>query len=259
MDQLNILDLDLDFFLNERATNKKMRGSRRLNKKIFVPWTDIDVINFLNGNCGLSTNTKIYGKIFTEHDELFAYLRELQEQNNFEFTFSIDHVDAHADLGLGDNSYTYISTSVLHKSLKDRYYLKNRNKYSKLSPGNFLSYLIACNCVTELNYINHPNWFNDIPLFHMKDCDNSSNYIQLKKYTKQGLKNLFNRLDLKNEFNNHPPISLEPAVQFNKIEFDKFKNNKNYDYVFLTQSPTFTPRSSDILIPIIKNYMNVLP
>ncbi|MGZ3858134.1 MAG: hypothetical protein ACXVLT_13145 [Flavisolibacter sp.] len=122
---MRILDIDLDFFLNDKA-HSSVTSTNRLDEAEYIPWQRKDVKCFLENNCGLNSDRRIPGKKFIHHIEVFNFLRSLQEQNKFQLQFSIDHVDAHADLGMGDSSFVYISAQILTLPLRgqglSRYY-----------------------------------------------------------------------------------------------------------------------------------------
>src|SRR2546421_12770717 len=96
---IRILDIDLDFFLSNRHMGR-VTETNRLDSHSYKPWKIEKVEEFLENCCGLSKTNKTPGKLFVHHIEVFYFLRQLQEANNFSYKFKIDHVDAHADLGL---------------------------------------------------------------------------------------------------------------------------------------------------------------
>ena len=254
---MKILDIDLDFFLDKKycgiATNVK-----RLSGKNFKPWTSKAVEDFLEKNCGLNKTKKVSGRVFIHHDELFYYLRKLQEQADFNLTFSIDHIDAHGDLGTGDASYIYIATSVLNKAVKERAYIDKINGLEGISAGNFLAFAIACRWVDSLNYINNINWTDDTQWFNFREFDTKTNSIQLKQFTSQQIESIiYGKGEMVDRAKATIPVTYEPEVPFRVIDHNLFTNTDKYDYIFLTQSPGFTPKSSDKLIPTIKQYINL--
>lgn len=252
--KIRILDIDLDFFLNRKANNVTT-STTRLDEQNYQPWEQDKVIEFLEGSCGLKIDQPIPGRIFTHHDEVFYFLRDLQSKNDNSLKFVIDHVDAHADLGQGDASFRYISTEVLFKPVSDRQNIGKFNGYEGLSPGNYLVFAIACRWVVSLNYINRKEWSDDLFKFHFRDCNPSSGLIELKKYTEEILKDMMGRGPIHEVAHRFPPIELEPSVPFRTIDISDFTSDGNYDYIFLTQSPGFTPLSSDSLIPLIAQYI----
>lgn len=253
---MKILDIDLDFFLLRKA-NSTVTSERRLNKNDYKCWERQDVIRFLEENCGLSTSKKIRGKYFIHHVEVFHFLKEIQMKNNFNVRFSIDHVDAHADLGLGDASYKYISGEILHMPLAERHIIKKLNGRDGLSSGNYLAFAIACRWISNLKYINNKDWFDDLQPFHFRDFNPESEIIELKKYYDDDIWKMINNGDFYSKALTIKPLDLEPPIPFEKIEYENFRNEKTYDYILLTQSPGFTPRTADALIDVIKEYMAI--
>ena len=253
---MRILDIDLDFFLNDKAYSR-VTSTERLDPIAFTPWPNSEVKNFLEKHCGLSKQDKKTGKLFTHHIEVFDFLDILQKRNGFNLKFSIDHVDAHADLGWGDASFQYISSEILFKSIDQRSPIAERNGWSGLSSGNFLAFLVALRWVENLNYINEETRAKDIPPFLLEDFELTSGFIQLKKYTPDQMYQIIHlgSGSMIEKARRIPPIELEPRVPFSFIDNGSFYNSNEYDYVFLTKSPGFTPLSSDALIPLILDYV----
>jgi hypothetical protein len=252
---MKILDLDLDFFLYQRETYLA-EVNRRLDNSSYKPWSHKKVMEFLETHCGLNTNNKPAGQFFTDHDEVFYYLRKLQENNDFALKFQIDHVDAHCDLGYGDLSRDYIASEILDKDLAKRAYSIKKNGLYGLSKGNFLAFAIACRWVSSLNYINRTEWKNDIPWYLFKNFDVDSNSIQLRQFSKLQIE-CFNNGSMLEILKSTTPITLEPEVPFIFTDFKNFKSDGKYDAIFLTHSPEYTPKKSDKLIPVIKKYMSL--
>jgi hypothetical protein len=256
---LNILDIDLDFFLNNKHTNGSLTSLDRLEEENYRPWSYPMVKRFLEKKCCLVKTAKVPGKFFVRHGEVFHYLRQLQVENDFQLTFSIDHIDAHADLGLGDLSYKYIAEELLPKPVKDRAYLTSANKLEAMHEGNFLIFLVACRWVKEIHYVTKLKWINDLAWFNFRGFNTASGYIELKEFTKQQMKEIINGNGggMREAAQKITPVSIEPAVKYNAISYKQFKCKTVYDLAFLTQSPSFTPASSDQLIPIIESFFNL--
>ncbi|WP_048058080.1 peptide arginase family protein [Methanothermococcus okinawensis] len=233
---MRILDIDLDFFLNKIMFWKK--DNKRLNEKEYIPWKKEKVIDFLENRCGLSSDNKIKGRIIKKHHEAFYFWRELIYRGELTLPFEVVHIDAHADLGLGDLSYKYIMEELLHKPLNER---DNPNpKY--ICEGNYLAFSIANSWISKLTYITHPKGGNDLLKEYFMDYNLNSGYIQMKKM---------------NDVNNpNSIISLEPKVKFEKIPYKDFKDNGNFNYIVLAISPRYTPKRADALIPIFRKYID---
>ena len=63
---MRILDIDMDFFLNDVAHFKSF-DSERLNDEDYKPWSIEAVRDYLENNCGLNKSNKVQGAIFKEH------------------------------------------------------------------------------------------------------------------------------------------------------------------------------------------------
>jgi hypothetical protein len=219
---MRILDLDLDFFLNKIVFWKK--NNKRLNEKDYIPWKKDKLINFLENQCNLSKDNKIDGKIVKKHHEAFYFWNELINNNKLKTPFEVVHVDAHADLGMGDNSYNYIIGELL------KIPPQKRNNPQHINEGNYLAFAIANRWISKLKYITHPLGGNDI----------------LKEYLIDN--EITNNIKLNND---------EPVVEFEKIQGKNYiDNGKYFDYIVLSISPRYTPKRADKLIPVFKKYIN---
>jgi len=95
-----ILDLDLDFFLNGVAYFRPT-DSERLDDEDFQPWSFDQAVGFLAERCGLQS--KLPGWTVEGHGDLFDRWRSAIQSGLLRPPFHVTHVDAHADLGLGDS------------------------------------------------------------------------------------------------------------------------------------------------------------
>jgi arginase family enzyme len=98
---MRFLDIDLDAFLNSVAYYRNDEG--RLDAEAYQPWAEARLRDFLERQCGLSTVNPIPGWFVEEHDGAFDVMRALVGHGNR--SLEVVHVDAHADLGLGDPSW----------------------------------------------------------------------------------------------------------------------------------------------------------
>ena len=161
-------------------------------------------------------------------------------------------------MGLGDASYNYISEEILNRNINERCINLETGGWNGLGPGNYLQFAIACRWINSLNYISNKNWDSDLLFFIFKDFDNNSSFIQLKQYSKEDFDSTKFNPNMIKAFNKIVPISLEPEVPFKYIDYNDFKSDGKYDIIFLTKSPGFTPKESDLLIPIISSYMELI-
>ncbi len=252
---LKILDIDLDFFLEGICYGGDARGSWRINGEKYKPWSKDRVVFFLESNCGLSVQRRIRGAFFIEHHKLFHWMTRMRQVNGQgDLCFSIDHIDGHADLGAGDSSIEYIATELLFLPLEQRDFLECYGMAQDLDPGNFLLYAMACGLVKELNFIIPPGGGKDVPSILYKDYDKNSHALQLKKFTGLQMSELLGDQEHLERFT---PVGVEPAVPFRIVPYHEFRSVGDYDLIFLAKSPTFTPVESDVLIPVIMEYMDM--
>ena len=249
---MRFLDIDLDFFINDIANFRSDYGER-LDDDEYFPWEEEKVRRFLEEQCGLTKENRIKGRIFEHHHEAFYYWRELIEENLLEVPFDVIHIDAHADLGLGDASWAYIMQNLLHRQLEDRTYperFRYKSKYHKFSYANYLAFAIGCRWIRTLTFVIHPNWENDLPYLLFKDFSEDSGAIQLRKYDK--------KLNIGvDSVKKTEPLDFEPEVPFNIVRWDEFKNVSKIDFMCLSRSSGFTPKAADNLIHIIGEYIDL--
>jgi hypothetical protein len=244
---MRILDIDLDFFLNEIQFWGAEVG--RLDPIRFVPWRKSAVRAFLRNQCGLSKHRRLRGKLITTHDEAFFHWRDMKRRGDFCSPFQIVHVDAHADLGMGDASYAYIQTELLHGSEEMRMF-PVVGDIRGLGEGNYLAFAIACGWIDSIQYVHHENGGNDLPPFLFKDNNVETGLIRLKRYP------LGTTI---HELTNDPPpapIGFERDVPIEKIPGPVYRNREKFDIAYLSRSPGYTPSSSDELIDVFAEYLD---
>lgn len=245
---MRFLDLDLDFFLDRVATGKG--DSCRLDDDEYCPWQEDEVRGFLEGNCGLIKLSPVRGRIVEHHDEAFDFWNELIAEKQLTAPFDLVHVDAHADLGFGDNSFIYLMSEYLHIEPSKR----NLVGRSEIRCGNFLLFAIACRWLSSLTYVRHPYWVGrnklDLSCFHFKRGDLASGLIQLRKLPKDAF---IDRASI-HAIENLPVLDYEPEVLFKTVSGAEFRET-NFDLILLSRSPGFTPRSSDELVDVFAEYI----
>lgn len=247
---MRVLDLDLDFFVSPIATWQSDFGPR-LPDDAYDVWEINDVKAFLESQCQLSQNKKVKGKIVCHHHEAFFYLRELIIIGKLRVPFELVHIDAHADLGLGDAGWKYLTTEVLHKDLRDRMYPKVGNEY--LGPGNYLAFAVACRWISELVFVRHSNAVDDLMAMHFKDFNVNSGFLQLKKYDPHELEQPLLSMDL----TQLQPLDLEPCVPMKSIPVSEYFNSQPFDFAVISWSPGFTPPKADRILEYIRSYLIV--
>jgi hypothetical protein len=238
-----ILDLDLDFFVHG-AAHWRVDGNR-LDPDEFPPWDTDQAISFLRERCCL--DAALPGFVVENHGELFALWKEAIQNGRLKPPFHVTHVDAHADLGLGDSGYVHLMTDVLYREPKDR--LEPREGQEGLDDGNFLAFCIACHWISDLAYVYNDEGGNDLLSYHMEGFDPMASHIQLKAMRKQEINKLVGLLARSEDIQ---VDRFEPLVPFRHGCWREFQADRPFDFICLTRSPPFTPVEADVIFDEIR-------
>ena len=122
-----------------------------------MAWTSSRVVSYLHERLALDHRRRLPGRSFESHEEFLEHLEKFGEPVH------LYHLDAHADLGIGQDCYRF-RAEFLALSVPER-----RLKFQEFMPrqGDFLLYAVACGFVDELDYVTHPDIFRyqpDIPI-----------------------------------------------------------------------------------------------
>jgi hypothetical protein len=242
---MRILDIDLDFFLDHRPLyTPRARPPRTAS----APWSAARVRAFLEERCGLDARTPLPGRTLTHHHEVFLDWRKRINRGALVPPFEVVHVDWHADLGMGEPAQHYIMTQLLHAP-PDQRSRPSEQPGKRLGPGNYLAFAIACRWISGLVYVYNPRRRDiDVPAYVMQDFDLWSRRIQLKQYPPG---TPFDSI----QDRSIAPSALEPDLPFRLVGGDDLTVDAPFDWIYLTQSPDYTPPESDRLIPLIEEYM----
>lgn len=262
-----ILDLDLDVF--SWPIVHWPQGDGRPADSDHVIATGGDVQFFLEQQCSLSPSKKILGQEFTNHDEAFVVWRRWIREGNLVPPFDVIHVDAHADMGMGDSGYVYLLSDLLALPPDRRY--EPRQAYDAMNAGNYLMFAVANRWINSLTYVfpwRQPwacNWKSgfdetikpfggdgapgDLMVMHFRDGDWKTKLIELKHCTKEALNACLGRRNLQ------PVIATEPPVPFDFTPVRDFRST-NLTHLVVAQSPKYAPPSADALLPIIRDYFS---
>ncbi|MDA3837905.1 MAG: UPF0489 family protein [Candidatus Delongbacteria bacterium] len=255
----------MDLFQSERAlhcpSNKNVRLDGNQTHPFIKPWSQEKLDDFLK-RCGLCSKNPSKGIYIKNHDEVFFILRKMILNKEIKPVLEIYHADAHADLGCGDASSTYIMNELIQLPAQKRIYPKlrfeeNNSKIGDLeglSEGNYLLFMLACTWIKKLIYIHHKDCFDDIPFTLFPGKVPKKGIIKLPIYNKIQLDSVQN-LAVKLIRNNIEAVKYDPEVKFERILNDQFYTDTKFDLIFVCQSPTYTLTKTDELFDIIKKYI----
>ncbi|MEH0353505.1 MULTISPECIES: UPF0489 family protein [Rhodococcus] len=236
-----ILDIDLDFFVTPVVYWPE--DNERPPAEDYSVWPIDQALDFLRNRCGLTQ--KLPGFVTENHGELFPLWRDGVEKGLLKPPFHVTHVDAHADLGLGDSGYMYLMTSLLFEPPEERWYPKVGS--AALNDGNFLLFATACRWIHDLTYVHGEGGGSDELFFAMKDFDTNSDHVQLAAATEQNIREAINNPDKRLSFSR-----LEPPVPYASSHWQDFQSDGPYDFICLTRSPPYAPSTADSLYDAIR-------
>jgi len=234
---MRVLDIDLDFFLadccplSEYGQRPALAGHE--------PWDEADVIAFLEQHCGLSVEAPIPGRVFETHDRALLFWEEQIAAGRLTVPFSVTHVDAHSDLGIGYPGPGYVLYNVISKAPELRFDTDGYYAQKKLDEANYLLFALAMRRVAELDNIRNPRSHADIP----KDIlvPGHPEQIQLVSLTSK-------MFEAKN--------GAEPMIPFHVYnDWTQFQATAPYDFVTLAFSPRYAPVEADRLVDVIARYI----
>lgn len=248
-----ILDLDLDAFVYGTA-HFRDSDSPRLDHAEFPAWDVNKTGAFLEQRCLLSGPRP--GVAVEHHGELFFCWRDAIDCGLLVPPFSVTHVDAHADLGLGDSGYVHLLTELLQRPVSQRRDPKVGD--GGLGDGNYLAFAIANRWISDLHYVvggrdddlddnpHHPWRPGDLLVYLFENFDPDTRTIRLPALDAKNLReNLLSTDQLR-------PLALEPPVPFSWEPIGQFQAREPFDLVCLARSPAFTPHTADALFEEIR-------
>jgi hypothetical protein len=236
-----VLDLDLDFFLTDCCplANKGERPSPVYAK----PWPEAEVVSFLENGLGLDPSRPIPGRITETHDGALAFWKERMDLGLLSRPFSVVHVDAHADLGIGKPGPGFVLNNVLGIPPKERDGFSRYYAQKQLDEANYLLFALAFRWIDALTLVRDPFSRPDLPPF-CERAEEGYRPIRLRSFV-SGL--------FEGRYGPEPEIPLtvynDPAAV--RIRFPFASMN-------LALSPRYAPKEADALVPIIARYMHLV-
>jgi hypothetical protein len=251
-----ILDLDLDFFVHPTAHSVADYDPHRDESDYAVDAVS-DVQSFLGNQCKITADRNLPGGELVHHVGAFWLIERWLRQGMLVAPFEIVHVDAHADIGLGEASWVYLLSDFLALPLAARREPPQRT--GALTSGNYLTFLIANRWVKKLTYVfprdsaasrgvgtqDEPG---DLLTELFLNLDSRSGIIALPHFSREEVEEAFYRTP------RSKPLSVEPPVEFSSVTKSEYRAANPFTHVILAQSPSFVPLSALALLPVLRRY-----
>ena len=241
MQTVNVLDLDLDFFLTD-CCPLALPGERPASS-CASPWTEEAVVSYLEDHLGLRTDAPIPGMIKETHDGALRFWQERMRAGALIKPFSVVHIDAHADLGIGKPGPGYVLNNVLGippavRDDLDRYY-----SLKQLDEANYLLFALAFRWIDSLTLVRQPYSRPDLPPF-VRRAGETCLPIRLESFVSR----LF-----------EASYGAEPSIPL-AIHDDPFSYRVQEPFccAFVAHSPRYAPKESDALLPVIGRYLHLV-
>ncbi len=246
-----VLDIDLDFFL-DRIFYAPDEPQGRLSGEEYQVDDEQKVVSYLEKQCGLSESSPVPGAMCEHHVEVYDWWEAMVDEGILEPPFEVVHVDAHADLGLGNLSCLYIAEEMLSQPVEERDVPGGTDPWS-LNNCNFMIYAAAMRWLGKMTYVRHPKCVDDLQWMHMKDFSNDSGALQLKQFDPGFTEGLEDFNEVKKL-----PFRAEPEIPLAVQERYAFELKQRPDFLFITKSPNYTPVEMDPIFEKVRPLVDPL-
>lgn len=232
---MKVLDLDMDFFLTGPCPMAK--PGERPDPACAEPYSDAQVIDFLENHCGLNREHPIPGAIFDTHDKALDFWRARMREGVLRAPFDVVHVDTHSDLAFGPPGTDFVLKAVLSRSVQEREAIETYRANVKLDEANYLLFALAFRWIGTLVYVRNPRSWQDVPR-HILAREGGA--IMLRS----DVSALMERGN-----------GMEPHIPFEVIEDYTTFCETGYDFVTMAQSPRYAPATADRVMDILRPYI----
>ena len=229
---MTILDIDLDFFLNDVCPLAE--AGERPALEGHEPWEEARVRRFLEENCGLSAARPVPGRIFETHDLALDFWRDMMLEGRLNAPFSVTHVDAHSDLGVGQTEY--VLSALLALPPEKRADLDALRREGHLSEANYLLFALAFRWTDRLINVRTPRSLPDLPREILE-----GEGIRLSSFVSR-------LMEAK-----HGKEPLVPFIQY--PDYARYQASAPFGFMSVAVSPRYAPKEADRLLPLLSEYM----
>ena len=235
---MRVLDLDMDFFLTDACPLAK--PGERPDERCAQPYSDAEVVSFLEEQCGLSRENPVPGAIFETHDQALDFWAARMAEGRLTVPFEVVHVDTHSDLAFGPPGPDFVLKAVLTRHPKSRAAIDAYRAGVKLDEANYLLFALAFRWISRLTYVRNPRSRQDVPARLL----NPGGDLHLRSDVSALMEGI---------------NGMEPVVPFDVIDDYRAFRRTGYDFVTMAQSPRYAPRSADRIMRLLRPYLREMP
>ena len=192
---------------------------------------------------GLDRSRPIPGRITETHDGALAFWKEQTDAGRLSRPFSVVHVDAHADLGIGRPGPGFVLNNVLGIPPKERGDFSRYYAQKQLDEANYLLFALAFRWIDALTLVRDPFSRADLPAFCERDGE-GYRPIRLRSF----VSTLF-----EDRYGAEPEIPLTVYHDPTSVHI-----REPFVCMNLALSPRYAPKSADALVPVIARYMTLV-
>jgi len=247
---VRILNLSLDLFVDPIAVWAGL-SPNRLPDDRYRAWDPDLLRRFLEERCGLRTDAPVPGAVVDAHEGALGAWKEWVDQGALETPFDLVHLDAHSNLGSGDEGWFYVLTRLLALPMGSRL---EHAELTHVTPENYLLFAIAFGWIRSLSFVAQHTWRPDVLEILYRDHEaNGSGTVQLGRYDR-----LLLGPALEMGTPMPAPLSLDPPVPLRVQGPGDYREADSFDRMVVSRSPSYTPPATDGLLGIVADYMTIL-
>jgi hypothetical protein len=239
MGNLHVLSIDIDFFVEPKPQWISMNSVERLAAPYRVD-PQATVKAFLTEQARLDPRNPIRGCFMRDHDQAFDIVVALAARHG---PVRLTHVDAHADLGMGDSGYRYLMAEWLARPDMTAIPLRG-NRHMNLS--NWLAFAAGGGHIERIEFVPRRKP-NDLMRHYFRTDPDTAAELDFRVLTTDELDRcLYNTQEEEQALMSSK--ALVRAVPWRVVGAADFRLDRPPDYVAFCQSPQFTPRAADRIL-----------
>jgi len=168
-----------------------------------------------------------------------------------ETPFDLVHLDAHSNLGSGDEGWFYVLTELLALPAGRRV---EHAAFAHVTPENYLLFATAFGWVRTMTFVAQHTWRPDVlDILYEERAEAGSGTLRLGRYDR-----LLLGPALEMGTPRPAPLALDPPVPFRVHGPGDYHETMPFDRVVVSRSLSYTPPEADRLLDVVADYLTGL-